>query len=357
MTPRLIETLPDLEALAKAWRHLPDVAANPLLSHDWFCAAADTLHRKQRLQVATVWRGQELVAAAPLVEARRGGVGWLEFIGSTPLYEPCTLLYTDAGALAELVRYVVKLGHPLALQRVPAGRELAAALCRVGSGRLVAIRSASCSRVDMLGSWDAYLARRSSECRAGFPRKRRQLAAGGVVTFESLSPDPAGTTALLDEFVRVEASSWKLGAESAVAAHPRMEAFFRELARRFAARGEVRLCFLRCDDRAVAAQLGLQYGGRLWELKIGYDERWHAASPGRLLLWLMLRDAFAKGLEAYEFLGAGDGQQAAWSTSEQRLQTLVFYPYSMGGAAAAAIDAGGALIRHTDQVLQRLLRH
>ena len=33
-----------------------------------------------------------------------------------------------------------------------------------------------------------------------------------------------------------------------------------------------------------------------------------------------------KALEAYEFLGVGDGQQAAWSTSEQRLQTLVFYP-------------------------------
>ncbi len=357
MTPRLIDTLPDLEALANAWRHLPDVTANPLLSHDWFCAAAGTLHCNQRLQVATVWRGQELVASAPLIETRRGGVSWLEFIGSTPLYEPCNLLYTDADALAELVRYLIALRRPLALQRVPAGEELAAALRRVGSGRLVAIHSASCSRVDLRGSWDAYLARRSSECRAGFPRKRRQLAAGGFVTFESLSPDPAGTTALLDEFVRVEASSWKLGAESAVAVRPRMEAFFRELARRFAARGEVRLCFLRCDDRAVAAQLGLQYGGRIWELKIGYDDLWHAASPGRLLLWLMLRGAFAEGLEAYEFLGAGDGQQAAWSTSEQRLQTLVYYPYSIGGAAAATIDAGGALIRRTDQLLKRLRRH
>ena len=74
MKHRLIETLVDLEALASAWHELPAARNDPLVSHDWFCAAASTLHRDQRLQVATVWSGQKLMAAAPLVETRHGVV-------------------------------------------------------------------------------------------------------------------------------------------------------------------------------------------------------------------------------------------------------------------------------------------
>lgn len=353
MTNRLIETLADFDALARAWKTLPDTSTNPLLSHDWFSAAAGTLHRDQRLQVATIWRGQNLVAAAPLVEARRSVVNRLEFIGTALLYEPCNVLYSDDDALAELVRYLVALRRPLIFQRVPAGGALAAVLRGARSGRLVSARSASCNRVDLLGSWDEYLSSRSHECRAGFPRKWKRLATAGDVTFESLAPDPDGAAKLLGEFMRVEASSWKFGAERAMTTHPRLKEFFRDLTHRFAARGQIRMCFLRCGGRAVAAQVGLQYGGRIWELKVGYDQRWAAASPGRLLLWQMLRDAFARGLRAYEFLGAGDGQQTAWSTSQQTLQTFAFYPYSAGGALAAATDAGGALIRRASLALRR----
>ena len=353
MKHRLIETLVDLEALASAWHELPAARNDPLVSHDWFCAAASTLHRDQRLRVATVWSGQKLMAAAPLVETRHGVVGRLEFIGMTALYEPCHVLFRDEDAFDSLVAYLVELRRPMCLQRIPTGAGLAAALRSKGSGRLVSVPGASCRRVDLLGSWDEYLAKRSRECRAGFPRKLKQLATHGNVTFESLAPAPELVPVLLDEFLRVESAGWKSRAAGALAARPQMEAFFRELSRRFAARGQVRMCFLRCNGHAVAAQIGLQYGGRIWELKVGYDERWKAVSPGRLLLWQMLRDAFARGLDAYEFLGAGDGQQAAWSTSEQCRETLVYYPYSIEGMAAAATDLGSAATRRAASVLRR----
>ena len=67
---RLIETLDEFEAIAGPWNSLPGVAGNPLVSHDWFCAAAGTLHRDQRLLVITVWHDDKILAAAPLVEAR-----------------------------------------------------------------------------------------------------------------------------------------------------------------------------------------------------------------------------------------------------------------------------------------------
>jgi hypothetical protein len=70
----------------------------------------------------------------------------------------------------------------------------------------------------------------------------------------------------------------------------------------------------------------------------------------------MLRDAFARGQQSYEFIGAGDGQQADWSTSESRLQTLVFYPYTIRGAVAVAGDLGCALARRTERMLAAIRR-
>jgi CelD/BcsL family acetyltransferase involved in cellulose biosynthesis len=353
---RLIETLVDFAALADAWSGLPASETDPLLSHDWFLAAASTLHREQRLQIVTVWREQKLVAVAPLIEARRQGTRWLEFIGSRALFEPCNVLFSDEDARAALMRDVVALYCPLSLHRFPADSGLATLLRGFRSGWLVPVRSPPCRRVDMLQSWDSYLATRSRECRTGFPRKRRQLAAGGTVSFESLSPDADAAVRLLDEFVQVEASGWKQRNGSALASRPSLHAFFAELARRFAARGQLRMSFLRCDGDAVAAQLGVQYGNRYWELKVGYDERWHAMSPGRILLWEVLRDSFAQRLQAYEFLGTGDGQQSAWSTSESALSTLVFYPYSARGAVALARDAASSLMRRVGRTLTRAER-
>jgi CelD/BcsL family acetyltransferase involved in cellulose biosynthesis len=143
---------------------------------------------------------------------------------------------------------------------------------------------------------------------------------------------------LLDELVRVESTGWKLSNGSALAVRPHLQSFLREVSRRFAARGQLRVNLLCCGTQTVAIQWMLEYGARLWELKIGYDERWRRASPGRLLLWESLRMAFQRGLDAHEFLGAGDGQQPTWATGALPLETLVWYSHSAAGFAAAATD-------------------
>jgi CelD/BcsL family acetyltransferase involved in cellulose biosynthesis len=103
---------------------------------------------------------------------------------------------------------------------------------------------------------------------------------------------------------------------------------------------------LLAGDQIVAMQWLIEQGGRLWELKTAYDAQWGRASPGRLLIWATLRDAFDRGIEAFEFLGAGDGQQAAWTTHSEPLDTLVWYPYSWTGIAAAGFDFARMLLRH-----------
>jgi CelD/BcsL family acetyltransferase involved in cellulose biosynthesis len=342
---RRAESLADLAALAPAWRELPGAGANPLLTHDWFCAAAATLHAGERLAVFTAWDEGHLAAAAPLVEAKRGPARWLEFIGSRPLYEPCDFLYRDDAALELLVRHIARLRHPLALHRVPADGPLARLMAAQRGGVLVRLVGSQCLRVEITGTWANHLHGRSSRCRRGFPQQRRRLSSDGELRFEFLQPEPSRLDSLLDEFVQVESAGWKLANGSALSTRPALLAFLRSLSHRFAARRQLRVHLLHCGARIAAAQWMLEYGGRLWELKIGYDERWREMSPGQLLLWETLRDAFERQFGAFEFLGTGDGRQRWWATSAESLETLVWYPYSAAGVVAAGTDAAQRVLR------------
>jgi CelD/BcsL family acetyltransferase involved in cellulose biosynthesis len=67
------------------------------------------------------------------------------------------------------------------------------------------------------------------------------------------------------------------------------------------------LATLRADGRALAHHLGLQYHGVLsWWLPV-YDQSVRNVSPGRLLLWYMIRYAKENGVGLIDY-GAGEAK-------------------------------------------------
>jgi CelD/BcsL family acetyltransferase involved in cellulose biosynthesis len=57
------------------------------------------------------------------------------------------------------------------------------------------------------------------------------------------------------------------------------------------------------DDCRIAFQYSLYYNDKLYLLKPGYDPHYALYSPGNLLCFMMLRDAFQRGLAKHDFLG------------------------------------------------------
>jgi hypothetical protein len=80
-------------------------------------------------------------------------------------------------------------------------------------------------------------------------------------------------------------------------------------------------------------------------LKIGYDERWAAHSPGIQLMWEVLRHAFERRLASVELLGTAEPWLSIWTTRARAFQTLGFYPWSLRGLLGFAGDAATALGR------------
>lgn len=110
--------------------------------------------------------------------------------------------------------------------------------------------------------------------------------------------DPERVTAAFEAGLEVEALGWKGAQASAMKSRPETAAFMRNVVRRFAARGLVRMVTLTAADRQVAFLLGFAHKGCLYFHKTGFDPEWEATSPGRLVLLKSIEAAFEEGFSA-----------------------------------------------------------
>ncbi len=117
----------------------------------------------------------------------------------------------------------------------------------------------------------------------------------------------------LEECMRVEASGWKGREGSAIASSPDSELFYRELVELARDRGWLRICALLVGERIAAFELDLDYDGRRFSLKAGYDEYWSRQSPGKVLQLWVLEAAAARGLSTYEFGGVAEPWKLQWT--------------------------------------------
>jgi len=91
--------------------------------------------------------------------------------------------------------------------------------------------------------------------------------------------------------------------------------FYTRLAQVAARRGWLRLSFLRLDGQRIAFGYYLQCGNKLYLLKPGYDPRFAPYSPSNLLCYLVLRDAFERGVAELDFLAAADPWKLEWTVA------------------------------------------
>jgi CelD/BcsL family acetyltransferase involved in cellulose biosynthesis len=277
----------------------------------------------------------------------------LEALGVRDLDEPSDLLFAHPAALAELAEALAALAQPLWLPRLPADSPSVAALQRAFRGRGLVYRSAAPSypRIPLDADWTEPERHFNAGRRSDFRRAERRAAAWGPLRYEILSPTPAEVPPLLDAMYRVEAACWKGRVGGALGCDEARGAFFRRYAPAAAARGILRLCFLRVGGQPAAVQLAVECGQRYWLLKIGYDEQFARCSPGALLLLQTLRYAATRGLRSYEFLGTSQPWTRMWTDRRQECVALRAYPWRARAVATLARDAA----RYAGIRLQRVL--
>ncbi len=341
----------ELDAVASRWRALDEWAATPTQRFAWVRACVAGFGGELELVLAE--QGDELLAAAPMVVREDGA---LELVGARELHEPADFAYRDEAALESLVRELAALKRRIVVPRLREASPTLNALRRAFRGRgALLVRSAGSTPVLELNADPE--ARFSGRRRSDLRRAARRAEELGAVSTEILAPAPAELAPLMAEFFDVEAAGWK-GARGTALAHDQIRRrFFEEYAAATAAEGSLHLCFLRIGKEAAAVQLAVEHAGRLWLLKIGYDERFARCSPGTLLLLETARWGLANGLEAIELLGERDDWTRVWTDQEHACVAVHAYPATLRGARSLVGDATGhARRRATRRLVARAER-
>jgi CelD/BcsL family acetyltransferase involved in cellulose biosynthesis len=171
-------------------------------------------------------------------------------------------------------------------------------------------------------------------------RRLRRLCDEGAVTID-VTDGTTNLAGLLEEGFRVESLSWKGAQGTAIASDTRTRTFYDAVARWAAARGWLRLAFLRLDGLAIAFQFDLEVGRTYYSLKIGYDPAFDRYSPGKLLAHAMVARAVSTGLATYELLGLDEPWKQRWTSTFREYVGFEAYAKSPAGAASWAVATHG----------------
>lgn len=352
----IIRSIQQLEALREDWNALADKLQSPLLRHEWFLSCAKTFQADGSLRVCVIRNNGRLVAAAPLAAMSAWGLERWEFLGVSLLYEPCGFLYDNPASLDALVYSLVAQRIPLLLQRLESDSAVVRAITNlpISKGLIVRRRSSPTLSFLLPATWNEFLAARSANFRYDLKRKHARAKARGDLSVECLPVEPGNLDECMTTLMEVEGSGWKGIRGSSLRHNELLGRFFMNYSRLAAAEGMLRIAFLRIDDKVIAVQLGIEAYGRVWVLKMGYDEAHSHISPGFLLMAGVGRDAIERNLISYEFLGSAEPWEKRWGAQCRDYLTALVYPPTIFGAMAIMMDGISVIRRRTALRLRHL---
>lgn len=347
-----VEHQSSLTAIGPQWDALVRrVGASPFCAPGWFEAWWQAFGRGE-LEVFALRRDDELLAVLPLAE--RHGMRHALSNWHTPELE---IPAVDSAARQALLRRVLRTTRTsLQLGMLTAGTEDAHDFVTVAAEEGLRVLPRLIERspyVVLDGSYEEYERTLAQRRRSELRRRRRRLDERGTLTFEVQTGEER-LEALLAEGFAVEGSGWKSEQGTAIVSRPETYAFYRLVAAYAAARGSLRLAFLRLDGRPIAFHFTIEEGGSVYQLKGGYEPEFREFAPGQLLVQDMLCWAFGRGLRSYEFLGADEAFKLDWTASLRDRIALHAFPRSPSGAVAwTAQSYGRPLAKRARDLVRR----
>lgn len=180
----------------------------------------------------------------------------------------------------------------------------------------VGLTSNTCVRhttalIDTRGTWQDYLAHRSSKWRNNFRRWQRRAGERGEITYQRFRPagvaqgDADPRWDLLDQCMDVAERSWQGSSRTGTTiSHAEIRVFIRDVHATAVQHGCLDLNLLRLDDRLIAFAYNYCFRGGVFGLRVGYDAGFLREGIGNLLYCYALEDSFGRGDHTYD-LGPG----------------------------------------------------
>lgn len=341
MRLELLKDSAELPTIRSAWQALCDDVHDTVTvfaSFDWYETWWRHYSADASLNIVTLWDDGKLVGIAPLM-LRRASIHGLPakavcFIGNSQSLNNDFIVLPAVREyfLREMLGYLFDHAAPweiLVLKNLPQ----TSANCRALAGILE--ESGKTWRQDETvidspylvpaGSWEEYLASRSTRTRKGLRNIRNNMHKAGEVVVSNITT-PAGFLSIEDEVFTVARQSWaERGGDSL--ASPGNEGFYHDLALCCAAKGWLSLWTLRLNGRMIAVEFHLRAYGREHAMRGHYLPEFAPLSPGTYLEMHILRNAFeeADRVAFYDLCGSFESYKRKWTdTSVPHCDITVF---------------------------------
>lgn len=320
-----------LQKLEPQWRALwrRALGATPFNHPDWLIPWCVHFGRRAVNAVA-LFRGDTLVALAPLEVWNEGGVRVLKFLGAG-ISDALDVLVDgdDAAALTRALWAALmddKSRFDLCeLSPVPADSPLRSAA--------LPARWTRCEvspQLHIVGGRSLEEVVPRPLCTAvRYNARRLQREAG--VRFESATEDTAPK--FVEALAALHRARWARRGEPGVLADPPVAAFHREVAPRFARLGMLRMEALRVDQAFVGVLYAFSARRRCHYYLSGFDPTWERRSPGSVLIGRAIEWAMAAGDQFFDFLRGAEPYKYRWGATDRPLWQCAFEAAVAQGAA------------------------
>lgn len=160
----------------------------------------------------------------------------------------------------------------------------------------------------------------------GIRRKKRRLEEKGMNYISSVERDD-GMDILFDLHNRRARAKDMESSFNGTLIHD----FHFALAKRIKDKNWLYLRFLGDGERYIAAFYGFIFNKRLFYYQIGHDPEYDRLSPGAVLMYRVIEEAFALGLDEVDFLRGGESYKSIWASDHRDLMTATVYNKTLKG--------------------------
>ncbi len=356
-----VTDLASLEALAPQWFDLLQRAADPtpFQSYEWQVSAWRHVGRGRLWVLAARDAHGQLVGLMPLCISRYRGT-WLRqvrFLGA-PLSDYQEILAARGQEtacrdlfLAHLSRHAhrwdlcdfadQRKGTSLTTGEMPPGL------------RSLLVHHRVCPFIPLDATWDAFTARLSKNMRTNVGRRRRQVVKQFAADFDQATSATLPTA--LTELFALHNGRWRKRGVSGAFADPKVQAFHREVAERFVARGWLRLHRLRLDGETRAAFYCFQLGARVYYYLSGFDDAFGKYSIGNVLMAHAIETAIGEGAREFDLLRGDETYKFNWRAEERQTLRLILGRPAWRSRFALRAHAFERFVEHKGLALQRRL--
>lgn len=180
--------------------------------------------------------------------------------------------------------------------------------------------------IELSGNFETYWHGRSRNLTSNIRRYQHRVQRSGNQGRMIRLDRPEEMAPAVERYGQLESSGWKGKEGTAVARDNCQGAFYRELLERFAASGQASVYEFWIGEQIAASRLVISNQSMLIVLKTAFAETMAEFAPGRLLLYELVRDAFARFPGgAIEFYTRASHDQLSWATHSRAIDHLTLF--------------------------------